>query len=79
MDFTDAIKLGRPAYAPAEIGHRTISVAHLGNIAMQLGRKLQWNPEQEEFLDDKTADAMLSRQQREPWTIDNIDRWLNVG
>jgi predicted dehydrogenase len=79
MDFTDAIKEGRSAYAPAEIGHRTISVAHLGNIAMQLGRKLRWDPETETFVDDEAATAMLSREQREPWTIANVDSWLNVG
>ncbi len=76
MDFTDAIKQGRPAYAPAEIGHRTISVAHIGNIAMQLGRKLRWDPDKERFLDDDAANAMLSREQREPWTIANVDKWI---
>ena len=79
MDFTDAIKQGRPAYAPAEVGHRTISVAHIGNIAMQLDRKLRWNPDDESFVDDTAADALLHRDQREPWTIENIDSWLNVG
>jgi predicted dehydrogenase len=79
MDFTDAIKQGRPAYAPAEIGHRTISVAHLGNIAMQLQRKLHWEPKTERFVDDDAANSMLSRRQRQPWTINNVDSWLNVG
>jgi predicted dehydrogenase len=79
MEFTDAIKEGRQAYAPAEIGHRTISVAHIGNIAMQLGRKLEWDPDKEEFLNDAAANALLSREQREPWTLDNVDSWINVG
>jgi predicted dehydrogenase len=79
MDFTDAIKEGRAAYAPAEIGHRTITVAHIGNIAMQLGRKLQWDPAKEQFVDDAEANKMLSRPQREPWTIVNVDSWINVG
>ena len=79
MEFTDAIKEGRQAYAPAEIGHRTISVAHIGNIAMQLGRKLDWDPDNEEFLNDEAANALLSREQREPWTLDNVDSWINVG
>ena len=79
MDFTDAIRQGRPAYAPAEIGHRTVSVAHIGNIAMQLGRKLHWDPEQEQFPDDDEANAVLRRNQREPWTIENVDSWINVG
>lgn len=79
LDFTDCIKNGGTTYAPAEIGHRTISISHIGNISMQLGRKLQWDPAKEEFVNDAQANAMLSREQREPWSIKNIDSWLNVG
>jgi predicted dehydrogenase len=75
-NFIDCVKSRKPCYAPAEIGHRTITIAHIGNIAMQLGRKLRWNPEAEQFVDDAQADAMLSRKQREPWTIANIDSWI---
>jgi hypothetical protein len=39
------------------------------NIAMLLGRKLRWDPEQEQFLDDDQANALLSRPQREPYAI----------
>ena len=78
-DFIDCVKSRQPCYAPAEIGHRTITIAHLGNIAMQLGCKLQWDPEKERFVTDKAANALLSREQREPWTIDNVDSWINVG
>ncbi len=79
LDFTECIKHGGPTYAPAEIGHRTTTVSHLGNIAMQLGRRLQWDPTHERFTNDAEANTMLSRKQREPWTIQNVDRWLNVG
>jgi len=79
LDFTDAIRTGGPTYAPAEIGHRTATVAHLGNIAMRLGRKLRWNPATESFTDDAEADAMLSRNQREPWTLDHVDSWISGG
>ena len=79
MDFTDAIKEGRQAYWPAEVGHRVITVAHIGNIAMMLKRKLRWDPAKEQFLNDSKADAMLTREQREPWAIKNVDSWLNVG
>ena len=79
FDFTDAVKNGKETYAPAEIGHRTITIAHIGNISMQLGRKLKWNPEKEQFIGDKEANAMLSRKQRQPWAIENIDSWLNVA
>jgi predicted dehydrogenase len=75
-NFIDCVKSRRPCYAPAETGHRTITIAHIGNIAIQLGRRLRWNPETERFVNDREADAMLSRTQREPWTIANINRWL---
>jgi predicted dehydrogenase len=79
LDFTDCIRNGGAAYAPAEIGHRTATIAHIGNIAMQLGRKLTWNPDQERFDGDDEANAMLGRAQRPPWTLDNVDSWINLG
>ena len=41
-NFLDCVKSRQPCYAPAETGHRTITIPHIGNIAMQLGRGLQW-------------------------------------
>jgi predicted dehydrogenase len=79
LDFTDCIRNGGSTYAPAEIGHRTVTVSHIGNIAMQLQRKLRWNPGREEFEGDDQANAMLSREQRAPWTIQHVDSWINVG
>jgi predicted dehydrogenase len=76
-NFIDCVKSRKPCYAPAEIGHRTITIAHIGNIAMLLGRKLHWDPVQEEFEDDPEANRMLSRSQRTPWTIENIDDWIS--
>lgn len=79
LDFTDCIRNGGRTYAPAEIGHRTATVAHLGNIAMQLGRRLHWNPSEELFVGDDQANTFLSRNQRQPWAIENIDSWINVS
>ncbi len=75
-NFLDCVKSRQPCYAPAETGHRTITIAHIGNIAMMLKRKLRWDPAQERFVDDPEADKMLSRKQREPWTIANVDSWI---
>jgi predicted dehydrogenase len=75
-NFIDCVKSRQPCYAPAEIGHRTITIAHLGHIALLLGRKLRWDPTGERFLDDDSANGMMARAQREPWTIANIDSWL---
>ncbi|MDY0166000.1 MAG: Gfo/Idh/MocA family oxidoreductase [Thermoguttaceae bacterium] len=49
--------------------HRGVSSCHLSNIAMLLRRKLRWDPEQEDFIGDAQASALVSRPQREPYAI----------
>lgn len=69
-DFLNCVKSRQDTYAPAEIGHRTVTLGHIGNIAMILGRKLQWDPDTEQFLNDAQANRMLSRSMRSPWRLD---------
>ena len=66
-NFLDCVKTRRDPYFPAEVGHRCSTISHLGNIAMDLGRKLRWNPDKEEFIDDIQANRLRSRAMREPW------------
>jgi predicted dehydrogenase len=68
-NFLDCVVSRLDCYAPAEVGHRTITIAHLGNIAMQLGRKLRWDPAAERFINDESANAKLSRPMRKPWVL----------
>ncbi len=68
-NFLDCIKSRQDPLAPVETGHRSATVCHLGNIAMQLHRKLHWDPVKEEFPGDDEANQMLSRAMRAPWTL----------
>ena len=68
-NFLDCVHSRREPYFPAEISHRVSTVAHLGNAAMLLGRKLRWDPAAEQFLGDDTANRMRSRALRAPWTV----------
>ena len=68
-NFLDCIKTGRDPIAPVEVGHRSISICHLGNIAMMLKRKLKWDPEKEKFIGDLEANSMLSKPMRSPWHL----------
>jgi predicted dehydrogenase len=66
-NFFDCVRSRKPPICDAEIGHRSVSVCHLGLIAIQLGRKLKWNPEKERFVNDKEADKFIAREMRKPW------------
>ncbi len=68
-NFLDCVKSRKDPYFPAEIGHRCATVCHMGNIAMRLGRKLEWDPEKEEFTGDAEANGMRSREMRKPWDL----------
>jgi len=52
-----------------EIGHRSATACHLGNIVARLGRPVQWDAVQGMIVGDDEAQAMLERPYREPWTL----------
>lgn len=67
--FIECIRSRSETVAPVEIGHRSCSACILGGIAMDLGRKLKWHPEREQFINDAEANRMLSRPMRSPWHL----------
>jgi hypothetical protein len=69
-DFLDCVKSRKDPYFPVDIGHRVSTVCHLANIAIRLGRKLHWDPESEQFVNDATATSMMSRAMRSPWQLE---------
>jgi myo-inositol 2-dehydrogenase / D-chiro-inositol 1-dehydrogenase len=69
-DFLNAVKTRGVTLEDAEVGHRTASLGHLGQIAVLLGRKLKWDPDKERFLGDDEANKMLALPPgRSPWTL----------
>jgi predicted dehydrogenase len=68
-NFLDCIKTRKLPICDVEIGHRSVTVCHLGNIAGRLGRKFHWDAAQERIPDDREADAMLARPYRAPWKL----------
>ncbi|QDV35758.1 Gfo/Idh/MocA family protein [Tautonia plasticadhaerens] len=69
-NFIDCVHSRGPTAAPVEVAHRSITVCHLGNIALRLGRdRLRWDPDAERILGDDEAAAMLSRPYRDPWKL----------
>jgi predicted dehydrogenase len=68
-NFLECVRKRKEPAAPVEVGHRSCTVCLLGSIAMQLGRKLRWNPDQERFVNDPAADRLLARPMRGPWRL----------
>jgi len=71
-NWLECIKSGKEPISPVEIGHRACSVCLIIHIAMKLGRKLEWDPEKEMFVNDPEANSMLSRPQRAPYGTNYI-------
>lgn len=69
INFAESVRARKTPNADIEIGHRSTSIALLGNIAMKTGRKLEWDAKKEDFVGASDASAMLTRQLRKPWDL----------
>ncbi len=72
QNWLDCIRTRNRPVADVEIGHRSISVCHLANIARAVGRRLRWDPAGEQFVDDKAANAYLERPRRKGFELPTV-------
>jgi len=68
-NFLECVKSRARTVAPVEVAVRSDTLCQLSDIAMRLGRKLRWDPEKEEFINDAQANRMLRRPMRSPWRL----------
>lgn len=68
-NWLDCIKTRAKPVADVQIGHRSITVAHLSNIVRWVGRRLRWDPVHEVFPDDTEANGYLDRPRRKPYEL----------
>ncbi len=69
QNWFDCMRTRERPVCDVEIGHRSVTVCHLGNIALRTGRKLQWDPAREQFVGDEEANRWLSKPCRAPWHL----------
>ena len=69
QNFLDAVRKRAEPFATAEIGHRTATICHLLNIGMLTGKKLNWDPQNEQITNDAETNRLLSRPMRKPWQM----------
>ncbi len=67
--FLEAIRNDRRPPADVEQGHFSTNPGHLMNIAWKVGRKIRWDAEAEQVLDDQEANALVMKPYRAPWTL----------
>jgi hypothetical protein len=68
-NFLDCVKSrGRPR-ADADIAAQAHIACHAANVALFLGRKVQYDPVKNEFIGDEEANRLRSEALREPWRI----------
>jgi len=68
-NFLDCIRSRQETITPAETAHRSATPGLLGMIAMTLGRKICFNPQTQEVVNDSTAAGLLGRAYRSPWRL----------
>lgn len=68
-DFVHCVLTRQRPFRDIEIGHRTATHCHLGNIAYWLKRPIKWDPIKEEIVGDPEAARWLDRPKREPWSL----------
>jgi len=69
QNFIDCIRSRDMTIAPCETAHRSASVGHLGTIAMEVGKKVRWDPNTETIIGDPEARRLLDHAYREPWQL----------
>ena len=72
-NFLDCVKSRETPVSHVEAGHRSASVCHLGNIAIKLKTRLEWDPQREQFTNNDEANAYLHRQSRSQWSIPELE------
>jgi predicted dehydrogenase len=68
-DFLDCVKTRRPCNSTLEEGNRSTIFAHLANIAMETGARIEWDPVRERIVSPADANRLLEYEYRKPWRL----------
>jgi hypothetical protein len=68
-DFLDCVRSRGQTRANADAACHAHIACHAANIALFLGRKVQYDPVKNEFIGDEQANRLRSEALREPWRI----------
>ena len=69
-NFIEGMKSRKQPISDVWTHNRMLEICHLSNIAMRLGRALNWDPVKREIVGDEQANAFLKRENRKGFEID---------
>ncbi|HZQ93581.1 MAG TPA: hypothetical protein VFA67_01150, partial [Candidatus Sulfotelmatobacter sp.] len=71
-DWLNCIRSRRMPICDVEIGARSVTVCHLGNLAYWNHRRLRWDPKAWRIIGDDEANKWLDRERRDPWQLPKV-------
>ena len=71
-DWLDCVRSRKRPICEIEIGARSVTICHLGNLAYWNHRKLHWDPNEWRFVNDAEANTWLDRERRKPYQLPRV-------
>ena len=71
-NFLSCVREGGKPNCDIEIGAHIARISHLGNISYRLGRKVFWDAENQQFINDEEANNLVKANYRSPWQIPKV-------
>jgi predicted dehydrogenase len=71
-NFIDCVRSREKPVCDLSIGVNVAINAHLGNIAYRLGKKVQWDRQNNVFINDPESEALSKAHYRDPWSLPKI-------
>jgi len=68
-NWLSCIRSRKMPICDVEIGHRSATVCHLGNIATRTSKKIVWDPVKEEIVGDAELAKWVGKPYRAPWVL----------
>jgi predicted dehydrogenase len=68
-NFIEGMKARKQPISDVWSHNRMLEICHLSNIAMRLGRAVQWDPVKREIIGDAQANSFLARESRKGFEI----------
>lgn len=69
-DFVACVQSRNTPYCPLEEAHRSTTFAHLANISLKLGKRIEWDPQTETIANIPEANDLLHYEYRDGYSLD---------